>query len=225
MPLIVIEGLDGSGKATNAALLEKRLKGMGLPTLKISFPDYESDSSALVRMYLSGAFGDKPQDVNAYAASAFYAVDRYASFKTGWGSALFSGAWVIADRYTTSNAVHQASKLKGAARDEYLEWLYEFEFDRMGLPRPDAVVYLDVPPDVSQKLMTGRYGGKNSKKDIHERNVAYLKKSREAALYAAAKLGWTVVTPVKDGALPPPEQVESEIFEKLKLIFPKLREL
>ena len=223
MPLIVIEGLDGSGKATNARLLHARLQNMGLETLKISFPDYESDSSALVRMYLSGAFGDDPEAVNAYAASTFYAVDRYASFKTGWGDLLSRGGWVIADRYTTSNAVHQAAKLNGAARDEYLEWLYEFEFDRMGLPRPDAVVYLDLPPDLSQKLMTERYGGENSKKDIHEKNLPYLQKSREAALYAADKLGWTVVEPVKNGVLPPPEQVESEIFEKLKTIFPELR--
>ena len=132
MPLIVIEGLDGSGKATNAELLRKTLADMGKDVIKINFPDYDSDSSALVKMYLAGKFGSKPEDVNAYAASAFYAVDRYASYKSKWKDAYERGAWIVADRYTTSNAVHQASKLKDAERDRYLDWLYEFEFDKLG---------------------------------------------------------------------------------------------
>ena len=216
MPLIVIEGLDGSGKATSASLLKKRLTDEGKETLKISFPDYDSESSALVRMYLSGKFGDKPQDVNAYAASAFYAVDRYASYKSSWGKKLTRGAWVIADRYTTSNAVHQASKLNGSERDANLDWLYDFEFDKLGLPRPDCVIYLDVPPEISQKLMEGRYNGDNSKKDIHEKDVHYLEKSRAAALYAAKRLGWFIIKPCKNGQMLPPDAVLELIYNKIK---------
>jgi len=219
MPLIVIEGLDGSGKATNAALLEGYLKERGKTVKKITFPVYESDSSAPVRMYLSGQFGKKPGDVNAYAASALYAVDRFASYRTDWKSDLDAGAWVIADRYTTSNAVHQASKLEGRERDGYLEWLYDFEFDKMGLPRPDAVIYLDVPPAVSQKLIEGRYAGDNSKKDIHEQDVEYLEHCRSAALYAANKLGWHKIPLTANGIMDSRERNLQKIVEVLKGIY------
>ena len=219
MPLIVIEGLDGSGKATNAALLEGYLKQQGKTVKKITFPVYESDSSAPVRMYLSGQFGKKPGDVNAYATSALYAVDRFASYRTDWKSDLDAGAWVIADRYTTSNAVHQASKLEGRERDGYLEWLYDFEFDKMGLPRPDAVIYLDVPPAVSQKLIEGRYAGDNSKKDIHEQDVEYLEHCRSAALYAADKLGWHKIPLTANGVMDSRERNLQKIVEVLKGIY------
>ena len=219
MPLIVIEGLDGSGKATNAKALSERLLGLGKKVKKITFPDYESDSSALVKMYLSGKFGSRPDDVNAYAASAFYAVDRFASFKTDWKADYNEGAWIIADRYTTSNAVHQASKLEGKEKDDYLDWLYDFEFNKMGLPRPDAVIYLDVPTDVSQKLMSERYNGDNTKKDIHEKDVEYLNKSRTQALYAANRLGWKVVSLCENGVLLSKEQVADKVFDKIKEIY------
>lgn len=219
MPLIVIEGLDGSGKATNANALLEKLKSMGKNAIKVSFPDYDSDSSALVRMYLSGAFGSKPTDVNAYAASAFYAVDRFASYKSGWEKAYLNGDFIIADRYTTSNAVHQASKLEGDERDSYLDWLYDFEFSKLGLPRPDAVVYLDVETEVSQKLMTGRYNGDESKKDIHEKDTQYLEKSRTAALYAAERLGWNVVKLTQNGQMLSREDAFEKVFDALKGIF------
>ena len=219
MPLIVIEGLDGSGKATNAALLEGYLKEKGKTVKKITFPVYESDSSAPVRMYLSGQFGKKPGDVNAYAASALYAVDRFASYRTDWKADLDAGAWVIADRYTTSNAVHQASKLEGHERDGYLEWLYDFEFDKIGLPRPDAVIYLDVPPAVSQKLIEGRYAGDNSKKDIHEQDVEYLEHCRSAAIYAADKLGWHKIPLTTNGVMDSREQNLQKIVDVLKGIY------
>ena len=219
MPLIVIEGLDGSGKATNAKALSERLLGLGKKVKKITFPDYESDSSALVKMYLSGKFGSRPDDVNAYAASAFYAVDRFASFKTDWKADYDEGAWIIADRYTTSNAVHQASKLEGKEKDDYLDWLYDFEFNKMGLPRPDAVIYLDVPTDVSQKLMSERYNGDNTKKDIHEKDVEYLNKSRTQALYAANRLGWNIVSLCENGVLLSKEQVADKVFDKIKEIY------
>lgn len=219
MPLIVIEGLDGSGKATNAKALSEKLESLGKKVKKITFPDYQSDSSALVKMYLAGSFGSRPDDVNAYAASAFYAVDRFASFKTDWKKDYDEGAWIIADRYTTSNAVHQASKLEGGARDRYLDWLYDFEFDKMGLPRPDAVIYLDVPTAVSQKLMSERYKGDNSKKDIHEKDVEYLNKSRTQALYAADRLGWQVVSLCENGVLLSKAEVAEKVFDKIKDIY------
>ena len=152
--LLVIEGLDGSGKATQAKLLASYLAESGRKVMEITFPDYESDSSALVKMYLSGQFGDKPDDVNPYAASSFYAVDRYASYKTRWGSFYEAGGIVIADRYTTSNAVHQCSKLPPEQWNDFLRWAFDYEYRLLGLPAPDAVVYLQVDPAVSQKLMT-----------------------------------------------------------------------
>lgn len=192
--LIVIEGLDGSGKATQSKLLCEALEAQGKKVRKVSFPAYESDSSALVKMYLAGEFGKDPGDVNAYAASTFYAVDRFASFKKEWGRFYEEGGIVVADRYTTSNAVHQCSKLPEDQWDSFLEWLFDFEYKMMGIPAPDAVIYLRVDPAVSQKLMTGRYNGDESKKDIHESNLEYLARSRRAAEYCADKLGWKSVS-------------------------------
>ena len=157
--LIVLEGLDGSGKATQAKLLAAHLKEQGFSVREITFPNYESDSSALVKMYLAGQFGQHPDDVNAYAASSFYAVDRYASYKKDWGSFYENGGIVIADRYTTSNAVHQCSKLPPEQWESFLGWLFDFEFHLLGLPAPDEVIYLQVDPAVSQRLMTQRYHG------------------------------------------------------------------
>lgn len=167
--LIVLEGLDGSGKATQAGLLYEALCGRGEQAMKITFPNYESDSSALVKMYLGGAFGQDVNDVNAYAASSFYSVDRYASYKTLWGCFYHDGGTVIADRYTTSNAVHQCSKLPREEWDAYLAWLFDFEYRKIAIPEPDIVVYLDVDPEVSQRLMSQRYHGDEEKKDIHEK--------------------------------------------------------
>ena len=192
--LIVIEGLDGSGKATQSNLLYEALRAQGKNVRKVSFPDYDSNSSALVKMYLAGEFGKDPSDVNAYAASSFFAVDRFASYKAQWGKFYEEGGIIIADRYTTSNAIHQCSKLPQECWDAYIDWLFDFEFHLMGIPAPDTVVYLQVDPAVSQKLMTGRYQGDESKKDIHESNLAYLEKSRKAAEYCAAKLGWKTIS-------------------------------
>ena len=163
--LIILEGLDGSGKGTQAGLLADALAGQGRSLRKLTFPNYQSDSSALVRMYLAGQFGEKPDDVNAYAASSFFAVDRYAGYKADWGGFYQNGGLLISDRYTTSNAVHQCAKLPPDQWDGFLNWLFDFEYNKLGIPAPDRVVYLAVDPDVSQQLMTRRYHGHESKKE------------------------------------------------------------
>ena len=191
--LIVIEGLDGSGKATQAKRLAAALRMRGTAVREITFPNYESDSSALVKMYLSGAFGSKPDDVNAYAASSFFAVDRYAGMKQDWGLFYSQGGILIADRYTTSNAVHQCCKLPADQWEEYLEWLFHFEYDLLGLPKPDLVIYLSLEIGVSQRLMSGRYHGDEKKKDIHESNIDYLRHAHTAADYCVARFGWKTV--------------------------------
>ena len=190
--LIVIEGLDGSGKATQTLLLTDYLEHKGLAVKKISFPDYDSQSSALVKMYLNGEIGSL-DDVNIYAASNFYSLDRYISYMRVWKNDYLSGKNIIADRYTTSNICHQMSKLPENEWDGYIEWLEHYEYVMLGLPKPDVVIYLDMAPEASQKLMLSRYSGDENKKDLHERNVDYLLHCRKAALFAAEKLGWKVI--------------------------------
>ena len=200
--LIVIEGLDGSGKSTQIELLKDFIKSNNINVKKIKLPDYESDSSALVRMYLNGDFGKQPQDVNAYAASAFYAVDRFANFKLKWKDDYESGKVILADRYTTSNAYHQATKLPESEWTAYFNWLEDFEYDKLGLPKPDAVIYLDMPIEISQAMMNGRYGGDENKKDIHEADTQYLRHCRKAALAAAKEMNWSYINCAADENTP-----------------------
>lgn len=215
--LIVIEGLDGSGKGTQAALLAEALKAQGLRVRKISFPNYESDSSAMVKMYLAGDFGSDPGDVNAYAASTFFAVDRFASFRKDWGPFYRSGGIVIADRYTTSNAVHQCCKLPEAEWDAFLDWLFDFEYRLMGIPSPDAVIYLQTGAEESQRLLEARYDGDEAKKDIHEANAAYLLHAEAAAEYCADKLRWKRVRCYQSGMMRTVEDIHSELMTLLPL--------
>ena len=208
--LIVIEGLDGSGKATQAKKLAEQMNKLGIKTRQISFPDYESESSALVKMYLRGAFGKKPEDVNAYAASSFYAVDRFASFKKSWECDWKQGL-IVADRYTTSNAIHQCCKLEKCKWDQFINWLFDYEYNLLGIPAPNLVVYLRLDPAVSQMLMNKRYGGMESKKDIHEKNMDYLERCHYTADYCAKTLGWKTIECSHSGCLRSVESIQSEI--------------
>ena len=210
--LIVIEGTDGSGKSTQFRLLTGRLEAEGKTFQKLVFPQYAEESSALIRMYLGGEFGKKPSDVNAYAASAFYAVDRYASYKKVWGEYFENGGLILSDRYTTSNAVHQASKEPAERQGEFLKWLYEFEYDKLGLPAPDRVIYLDVPTDFTEQMMRRREADTNTKADIHEQDMAYLATCRRTGKAAAEFYGWTVISCVKDGVMRSIEDIHEEIY-------------
>ena len=214
--LIVIEGTDGSGKSTQFRLLTEAVEGLGYEFRKLVFPQYSEDSSALIRMYLGGQFGNSPADVNAYAASAFYAVDRYASYKKVWGEWYEQGGLVLSDRYTTSNAVHQASKEPEERRKEFLGWLYEFEYDRLGLPRPDLTIYLDVPTEYTEKLMRSREAATGTSADIHEQDLTYLATCREMGRTAAEYYGWTVIDCVRDGAMRSIEDIHQEILGHVK---------
>lgn len=214
--LIVIDGLDGSGKATQSKLLAERLIELGYKTRTISFPDYESDSSALVRMYLDGQLGNSADDVNAYAASSFYAVDRVASFINTWGKDYADHDYIIADRYTTSNIIHQMAKVEESERDSYIEWLFDYEYERLGIPAPDMVIFLDVDPAISQKLIYGRYQGDESKKDIHESDFAYLLRCRSSAMYAIERLCWERIDCTEGGEMRTIEDINDSILERIK---------
>ena len=214
--LIVIEGTDGSGKSTQFRLLTQRVEEEGREFRKLVFPQYAEESSALIRMYLGGQFGDKPSDVNAYAASAFYAVDRYASYKKVWGEWYENGGLVLSDRYTTSNAVHQASKEPEETRGEFLQWLYEFEYDKLGLPRPDLTIYLDVPTEYTEKLMRTREAATGTSADIHEQDLSYLATCRKMGKTAAEFYSWTVIDCVREGKMRSIEDIHEEIYSHVK---------
>lgn len=218
--LLVIDGLDGSGKGTHSKLVTAKLNEMGIRAERISFPDYESPSSALLKMYLQGDFGAHAGDVNAYAASMFFAADRFAGFRTKYQKLYDDGVVLVADRYTTSNIVHQMSKLPKEEWDAFIEWLTDFEYGKLELPRPDAVIYLDMLPEVSQALIERRYRGDLSKKDIHETDVGYLQNSRNCALYVGEQLGWRMTPMYDEHGEPRSKQDNFEIiFGQVKEIY------
>ncbi|HYE83688.1 MAG TPA: thymidylate kinase [Clostridia bacterium] len=215
--LIIIEaGSDASGKATQTKRLYTRMKGEKYNIRKVEYPNYKSNSSALVKMYLNGEFGYRPDDVNAYAASTFYSVDRYASYMKEWKRYYENGGIVLADRYTTSNMVHQASKIEDAEEwNKYLDWLWDLEFVKLGLPVPDMVIFLDVPPVISNNLMSGRNnkitGG--SKKDIHENDREYLRKTYINACRIAEKYEWKRIECSANGFLRSIDDIHNEIYD------------
>ncbi len=213
--LIVIEGLDSCGKATQTKLIAKKLEEMNYKVKLVTFPDYDSNSSALVKMYLNGEICEKADDVNPYAASSFYAVDRFASYKKNWEQFYLDGGIIIADRYTTSNMIHQASKIEGTRiKNLYLDWLTDYEYKLLKLPAPNKVIFLDMPPEYSNELMKERankFTGEQEK-DIHEKDKEYLEKTYENALYIAKKYDWKEVFCVEEGQLRTIEDINDEIM-------------
>lgn len=213
--LIVLEGIDGSGKATQAALLEDALKKEGRYVLRVSFPDYDSPSSALVKMYLAGDFGKDPGDVNPYAASLFYAVDRFASFRMKWKSFYENGGIVIADRYTTSNMVHQMTKYDDSdKRNAFLDWLEKTEYEELGLPRPDLVFLLDVPLALSENLVKER-AKQGGSMDIHEQHLDYLRRCHDAYQDLASRYGWQRIACTECGKLRNMGEISAELLKKV----------
>ena len=211
--LIVIEGTDGSGKSTHFRLLCQRLSEGGRSFQRLVFPQYQEPSSALLRMYLGGEFGTHPSDVNPYAASTFYAVDRYASWRKVWGKDYQNGELILSDRYTTSNAVHQGGKLSPGEQPSFFDWLFDFEYNKLGLPAPDLVIYLDMPTQQSLQLLRARETATNTKGDIHEVDPEYLALCRQTALNAASHYGWQVISCTdRDGQLKSVEEIHQSIW-------------
>ena len=214
--LIVFEGTDGSGKSTQFRLLCQRMQAEQHPFQRLIFPQYDQPSSALLRMYLGGAFGSHPSDVNAYAASTFYAVDRYASWKQVWGDYYRNGGLILSDRYTTSNAVHQAGKLPQEEWEGFFQWLFDFECGKLGLPYPDLVIYLDMPTEQAVELLRSREAATHTTGDIHEVDTAYLAHCRTVALRAAECLGWVKIPCVDcEGRLRSVDEIHSDIWARV----------
>lgn len=217
--LIVLDGVDSSGKQTQAQLLAKRLKEEGYKVKEISFPDYESNSSALVKMYLSGALGDNPDEIDPYAVSSFYAADRYVSYLTKWKKDLEEGAIIIADRYVSSNMIHQGAKIKNKEeKDAFLSWLHDFEFGIYKLPEPAMTIFLDMPVEFAMKLMAERknkFTGE-TQKDIHEKHAGYLQESYDNAMGIAKKYDWNIIHCVENSHIKSISEISDEVFEIVK---------
>ena len=213
--LFVIDGTDGSGKQTQSSLLKERLKKEKIDFRAVSFPNYDSPSSALVKMYLEGDFGKNAQEVSPYIASTFYAADRYATFKTGYEEYYNNGGIIIADRYTTSNMIHQAGKIKeDKEREKFLNWLWDFEFKLYGLPIPTEVIFLNMPLEYSKKLMENRENKitHEAKKDIHESSKEHLYSAYNEACKLAQKYNWYEIKCVKDDKIRTVEDINDEIY-------------
>lgn len=214
--LIVLEGTDGAGKATQARLMARRLEAEGLSFREIDFPRYDSPFAVPVKCYLNGQLGKHPGDVSAYAATTLYAIDRYASYKEDWGGFYQSGGLILANRYTTSNAVHQAVKLPEGEREEYLRWLFDLEYRRLELPEPDLVIYLDLPAEISAQLLRLRQESTHTAADIHEQDGAYLRQCRENAREIVRQLGWRRIDCSREGAIRTPEDIHSEVWDLVR---------
>lgn len=214
--LIVFEGIDGSGKSTQYKLACQALSGKGKHFTMLAFPRYSEPSSALIKMYLAGEFGTDPDEVNPYAASTFYAVDRYASYIKDWKPKYEEGGLIITDRYATSNAVHQASKLSGRDRIDYFNWLADFEFGLLKLPKPDRVLFLDVPVHIAALQRSHREAETGAAEDIHEAHAAYLRRCAECAREAAAFYGWQKIDCAIDGEMRSAEDIHNQIMNLIE---------
>lgn len=210
--LIVFEGADGAGKATQTHLMARRLQAEGVAFREIDFPRYGNPFAEPARLYLAGVLGRRPEDVNACAASVLYAVDRYASYKEDWGGAYEAGELILANRYTTSNAVHQAAKLPEGERADYLEWLFDLEYRRLELPEPDLVIYLDLPVEISGQMLHLRQEATHTQADIHERDEAYLRRCRESAAEIVRRFGWRRIDCSRNGGIRTPEDIHREVW-------------
>lgn len=208
--IIVLEGLDGCGKSTQLEMTAQFLAQTGVDFRAVSFPDYASDSGRIVSRYLAGEIPCEGER-GAYAASSFYAVDRYISFVTDWKKDYDRGSVILSGRYTTSNAIYQMTKIRADEREDYLRWLWEYEYNKLGLPAPELVIFLDMPVEFSQQLLAKRYEGDESKKDIHERSAAFQLACKECADFTAARCGWKRVECVSGDRLRPAEDIQSEI--------------
>ncbi|MCI9365315.1 MAG: deoxynucleoside kinase [Clostridia bacterium] len=219
--LIVIDGTDGSGKQTQMEILEKNLKEEKIDFRKISFPNYSSPSSSLVKMYLSGEFGKEAKDVSPYIASSFFAADRYATYKKELEEYYENGGLILADRYTTANMVHQAGKINNKEmRKEFLDWLWNLEFNIYKIPVPSKVFFLNMPVEYSLKLMENRKNkfDEEAVKDIHESSRSHLEASYNAACELAKDYNWFEIKCIKDGEIRTREEIGEEIFSKVKEI-------
>ena len=217
--LFVIDGTDGSGKQTQFQQLQESLTKDGIDYKVVSFPNYDSPSSALVQMYLSGEFGENAKEISPYIASTFYAADRYATFQTGYKKYYEDGGIILADRYTTANMVHQAGKIKDEKeREKFLNWLWDFEFNLYGLPVPNEVFFLNMPVKKSIELMKNRENKftHQEKKDIHERDVNHLKDAYEAACDVSKKYNWYEIKCVKNNEIRTIEDIHQEIYNEVK---------
>lgn len=215
--LIVLDGLDGSGKSTQLELAADYLKSLGVIFRAVSFPNYDTLSGQLVRQYLDGTVKCEGKN-GAYSASTIYAVDRYVSYTTDWKEFYQDGGFIITGRYTTSNAIYQLTKMPREEYEDFLDWLYDFEYNKLGLPEPDKVIFLDMPVEVSQRLLKKRYDGDESKKDIHERNVEFLEQCRDSAVFAAENGGWSVIRCAIDGNPLSVEEIHEQICKKLDIL-------
>jgi len=214
---IVLEGIDGSGKSTQAKLLAKTLKEEGYKVSFIDFPQHGQKSAGLVDEYLTGKYGKKAKEVSPYQASVFYACDRYdASFKIrNW---IKKGFIVIADRYIGSNVGHQGGKIENVKeRRKYLRWLYDFEYGIFKIPKPDINFILKIKSGIAQKLskkifdkekLIKKKGYLGHKKDIHEKDLSHLENAEKAYLFAAKEF--------------PKDFKVIECFEKKRLLSPEV---
>lgn len=217
--LIAIDGVDASGKQTQTELLALRLKNEGIYIRQVSFPAYDNPSSTLVKMYLNGEFGSHPSDVNAYATSVLFASDRFATFRTDWGKDYNNDKIILADRYVSSNLIHQASKIDDLIeKDRFLVWLDDLEYNIFSLPRPDITIFLDMPPEYGARLMADRLNKSTGEKqkDIHESDRDYLEKSYENAIYVAKKFGWKIISCISNNNIRSIDDIHNDIYNTVK---------